>query len=132
MYLIKFKPSILALVSMAETLFLGKKVGHGTNYYQGEEFKLSFIFQFKWSSNMQMTASNYAWELESLYVLIWLPVYQAWPTSKWGLLPHFQHSSANINSGFESVISVIAPTDYNDEKQSFFIQNTTSLIIWEK
>lgn len=32
MYLIKFQPSILALVSMAEALFLEKKVGHGTNY----------------------------------------------------------------------------------------------------
>lgn len=81
---------------------------------------------------MQMTAPNYAWELESLYLLIWLPVYQAWPTFKWGLLPHFQHSSDNINGGFESVISVIVPTDNSDEKQSFFIQNTTPLIIWEK
>lgn len=33
MYLIKFQSSLLALVSMAEALFLGEKIGHGTNSY---------------------------------------------------------------------------------------------------
>lgn len=58
---------------------------------------------------MQMPASHSAWELESLYRLILLPVYQAWPTLSWDLLPHFQHTKAYIDCGFESVISVIDP-----------------------
>lgn len=81
---------------------------------------------------MQMPASHYAWELESLYRLIWLPVYQALPTLSWGLLPHFQHTKAYITCGFESVISFIAPTDTDDNKQYLFIHNYTSLLMREE